>query len=170
MLTSTLSTILKNKQDVLGGFQELLKQEKARPGFVRDSKYPEVETALLEWLKNARAANLPVHGPTLTAKAEALALRINKQEFKCGNGWLVRFKKRHGVTYKTTVGESGAVCKDAVDTSRRHRLAEILEQYMEKDIYNLNEAAFFYKTLPKRTYTTAGGFSSRALRVTSFPC
>lgn len=107
-----------------------------------------------------------------------------KPEFKCSNGWLVRFKKRHGVTSKTIVCEGETVSKDTVDTWRRHRLAEILEKYMEKDIYNLNEAASFYKTLPKRTYTTAGGFLSggkpskervnvclkRVLRVTSSPC
>ncbi|KAH7977946.1 hypothetical protein HPB49_004029 [Dermacentor silvarum] len=31
---------------------------------------------------------------------------------------------------------------------------------MKTDIYNLDEAAFFYKMLPKGTFTTAGGFSS----------
>ncbi|KAG0410276.1 hypothetical protein HPB47_012610 [Ixodes persulcatus] len=136
---STLSTILKNKQDVPGGFQKSFSSKRKR---FRGSKYPEVETALLEWLKNARAANLPVHGPALTAKAEALALQMNKPEFNCSYRWLERFKKRH-------------VCQDTVDMWRRHRLAEILEQYMDRDIYNLDEAAFFYKILPKRTYTTA---------------
>ncbi|KAG0431509.1 hypothetical protein HPB47_021738 [Ixodes persulcatus] len=33
---------------------------------------------------------------------------------------------------------------------------------MDKDIYNLKEATFFYKILPKRTHTTTGGYRTKA--------
>uniref|UniRef100_A0A023GKX0 Putative tigger transposase n=1 Tax=Amblyomma triste TaxID=251400 RepID=A0A023GKX0_AMBTT len=154
---STLSTVLKNKDAVLDGFEKSFSSKRKRN---RDSKYPEVEGALLQWLKNARSANLPVNGPALTAKAEALALQMGHKDFKCSNGWLERFKKRHGVTSKTIVGESAAVSRDTVDVWRQHRLQALLEKYEDKDIYNLDEAAFFYKMLPNRTFTTPGASSS----------
>ncbi|XP_064479166.1 tigger transposable element-derived protein 4-like [Ornithodoros turicata] len=156
---STLSTILKNKQDVFNGFEKNFSSKIKRD---RGSKYPEVEVALLEWLKNARSANLPVHGPVLIAKAEALALQLGMPDFKCSNGWLERFKKRHAVRSTPINGESGAVNQDTVDTWRRNRLVELLEVYPDRDIYNLDEAALFYKLLHKRTYTTADGSSSGA--------
>lgn len=154
---STLSTVLKNKDAILDGFEKSFSAKRKRN---RDSMYPEVERALLEWLKNARSANLPVNGPALTAKAEALAAQMGKQDFKCSNGWLERFKRRHGVSSKSIVGESAAVDRDVVDGWRKHRLSALLQQYEDRDIYNLDEAAFFYKILPKRTYTTPGGTSS----------
>ncbi|XP_064462709.1 tigger transposable element-derived protein 4-like [Ornithodoros turicata] len=156
---STLSTILKNKQDVFNGFEKNFSSKRKRD---RGSKYPEVKVALLEWLKNARSANLPVHGPVLIAKAEALALQLGMPDLKCSNGWLERFKKRHAVRSTPINGESGAVNQDTVDTWRRNRLVELLEVYPDRDIYNLDEAALFYKLLPKRTYTTADGSSSGA--------
>lgn len=80
---STLSTILKNKREVFDGFEKNFSSKRKRD---RGSKYPKVEVALLEWLKNARAANLPVNGPALIAKAETLALQLGMPEFKCSNG------------------------------------------------------------------------------------
>lgn len=112
-------------------------------------------------MKNARAANLLANGPALTAKDEAMALQVKKPEFQCSNRWLERFKKFHGMSSKTIVGESGTVNQDTVDIWRRNRLVGPLDQYADNDIYNANKAAvFFYKLLPKRTYTTAGGSSS----------
>ncbi|KAK8758167.1 hypothetical protein V5799_004198 [Amblyomma americanum] len=154
---STLSTVLKNKEAVLDGFEKSFSAKTKRN---RDYRYPEVEGALLEWLKNARNANLPIHGPALTAKAEALALQMGHNDFKCSNGWLERFKKRHGVTSKSIVGESAAVNRDTIDVWRQHRLQALLEKYADRDVYNLDEAAFFYKMLPNRTFTTPGASSS----------
>ncbi|KAH7976638.1 hypothetical protein HPB52_017085 [Rhipicephalus sanguineus] len=85
---------------------------------------------------------------------------MGKQDFKCSNGWLERFKRRHGVSSKSIVGESAAVDRDVVNGWRKHRLSTLLQQYEDRDIYNLDEATFFYKILPKRTYTTPDGTSS----------
>lgn len=44
---------------------------------IRDSAFPEVEKALLLWLKKARSMNLPVTGPLLTEKALTFAAQLN---------------------------------------------------------------------------------------------
>ncbi|KAH7937015.1 hypothetical protein HPB49_007211 [Dermacentor silvarum] len=89
---------------------------------------------------------------------------MGHRDFKCSNGWLERFKERHGVTSKPIVGESAAVNRDTVDVRLQHRLQVLVEKYEDKDIYNLDEAAFFNKMLPNRTFTTAGRSSSGGKR------
>ncbi|KAH7959129.1 hypothetical protein HPB49_008470 [Dermacentor silvarum] len=80
---------------------------------------------------------------------------MGHKDFKCSNGWLERFKKRHSVTSKSIVDESAAVNRDTVDVWRQHRLQALFQKYEDKDIYNLDEATFFYKMLPNCTFTTA---------------
>lgn len=43
---------------------------------------------LVEYLENARAANLAVSGHALVAKAKTLASELNELAFTCNNGWL----------------------------------------------------------------------------------
>ncbi|KAH7958299.1 hypothetical protein HPB49_000639 [Dermacentor silvarum] len=72
---------------------------------IRDSAFPEVEKALLLWLKKARSMNLPVSGPLLAEKALTFAAQLNCTGFACSNGWLSRFKARYSIVGK-------AVCAD----------------------------------------------------------
>ncbi|KAH7978313.1 hypothetical protein HPB49_005183 [Dermacentor silvarum] len=74
---------------------------------------------------------------------------MGHKDFKCSNGWLERFKKRHSVN------------RDTVDVWCQHWLQALLEKYEDKDTNNLHEAALFYKMLPNHTFTTTGGSSSR---------
>ncbi|KAH7965156.1 hypothetical protein HPB49_004545 [Dermacentor silvarum] len=85
---------------------------------------------------------------------------MGDKDFKCSNGWLERFKKRHGVTSKSIIDESTAVNRDTVDVWHQHRLQALLEKYEDKEIYNLDEATFFYKMLLNHTLTIAGRSSS----------
>ena len=48
----------------------------------RSGKDVEVEEALWKWLKIARLHGVPVHGPTLCVKAEMLACKLGKEDFK----------------------------------------------------------------------------------------
>ena len=71
IVSSTLSTILKNKTDIVSKF-ELSKFQPTRKRF-RTATCEDVEEALLRWFRGARDKNLPVNGPLLRGKAEQLA-------------------------------------------------------------------------------------------------
>lgn len=117
---------MKNREAILDGFDKSLL---AKQNHNRNSKCPEVESELLEWLKNARSANLPMNGPALTSRGEALALQMGNQDFKCNNGWLEHFKQQHSVSSKSVVAESAAMDCDTAEGWRKHGLSSLLQQY-----------------------------------------
>lgn len=160
---STLSTILKNKTKVIETYGKTHLSKRSR---IRFPTYPDVKAALMKWLQNANAAHLPVNGTILREKADELALRLGHEEFKCSNGWFTRFKQRNNLTYLTVCGESGSTDANVVDDWRKRTLAPLLQEYKEDDVYNLDEAALFYKMLPTKTFaaketTVSGGSSPR---------
>lgn len=85
---------------------------------------------------------------------------MGHNDLKCSSGWLEQLKRQHGVTSKSIVAESTAMNCDTIGVWHQHQLQALLEKYEDKDIYNLDEAAFFYKMLQNRTFTTIGGSSS----------
>ncbi|KAH8031414.1 hypothetical protein HPB51_017186 [Rhipicephalus microplus] len=118
---------------------------------MRDSAYPEVEKALLLWLKKARSMNLPVSGPLLTEKALTFADQLNCPGFACSNGWLSRFKARYGIVGKVVCGEAAAADKEGAVEWQDTVLQEALTAYDAADIFNFDESALFYCLLPNRT-------------------
>ena len=71
-------------------------------------------------------------------------------DWNCFNGFLERFKKRHGITFKAAAGESAAVDSDIVDDWLT-RLPQTLVGYSPDDIFNMDETGIFFKLLPDRT-------------------
>ncbi|KAL3216321.1 hypothetical protein MRX96_006504 [Rhipicephalus microplus] len=76
---------------------------------LREASYPDVEEALLMWLRDARSRNIPVNGLLLRKRAEQLAVVFNQEQFQCSEGWLSRFKSRHAIAFKCLFGESASV-------------------------------------------------------------
>lgn len=52
--------------------------------------------------------------------------------------------------------EIGTVDEAAVDNWCNHRLAELRKVYRDKDIFNLNKVALFYKMLQSLMFTSKG--------------
>ncbi|KAH7960166.1 hypothetical protein HPB49_017519 [Dermacentor silvarum] len=102
---------------------------------IRDSAFPEVEKALLLWLKKARSMNLPVSGPLLAEKALTFAAQLNCTGFACSNGWLSRFKARYSIVGKTVC--AGITFEGFADADKDLELCaeltddEIIRQVME---------------------------------------
>lgn len=59
---STIDTILKNKGKILKAIED---GAGGKRSIVKAVKYPELEEALLKWLKDVRSENVAVDGPTL---------------------------------------------------------------------------------------------------------
>ena len=71
-------------------------------------------------------------------------------------GWLDRWKARHGIAMKVKCGESLSVDKKATEDWKVLTLKPLLEQYNPCDIYNADETGLFYKCLPSRTLAFKG--------------
>ena len=145
---STLSTIIKDKQKILAAFdQATFEPERKR---MRTATYEDVEDAVLLWFKNIRGRNVPVSGSILQTKAEELAKELGHHDFRCSNGWLQRFKSRHGIAQKRICGESSSVSEVTVD-QWLSSLPTLIEGYEPHNIFNADETGLFFKLLPDKT-------------------
>ena len=100
----------------------------------------------------ARARDAPDTSAVLEEKANHLAGLLGKPEFKATNGWLSRWKSRHGIKFKKAHGEKDADV-DAADQWLSTVLAEILERYEPCNVYNADETGIYYRALPDGTLT-----------------
>lgn len=76
---------------------------------LREATYPDVESALLMWLRDARSRDIPVNGLLLRKRAEQLAVVLGHDDgVTFSDGWLECFKARHGVTFMQVCGDSTA--------------------------------------------------------------
>ena len=99
----------------------------------------------------ARARDALVTSAVLEEKANHLAGLLGKPEFKATNGWLCRWKLRHGIKSKKAHGKDADV--DAADQRLSTVLAEILERYEPCNVYNADEIGIYYRALPDGTLT-----------------
>ncbi|XP_023237227.1 tigger transposable element-derived protein 4-like [Centruroides sculpturatus] len=166
---TTLVGILKKKEEIkklfLGSSSRMSRKRQ------RKSLYKDVEDALVRWLKQTRSSNLPVSGPILKQKAMEIAGVLGVEtNFSASDGWLERFKGRHGVTFKKLCGEKESVDMTSVGTWKETVLQEIEKSYKPENVFNLDETGLFYKLLPEKTAmfkneSCHGGCKSK-LRVT----
>ncbi|KAH7984446.1 hypothetical protein HPB52_020892 [Rhipicephalus sanguineus] len=104
---NTLSNILKNKRSVLDAFEnDQFKMSRKR---MRTGAHPELEHALLIWIREARSNRLPLSGDIVAAKASSLAIMLGIENFASSDGWLTRFKQRHDMVFKSVNGKRAAV-------------------------------------------------------------
>ena len=117
---------------------------------------PKLDDGLLMWLKQARGQNLPVSGDLLKEKAMKLAELMHITDFTASEGWLDKFKKRHGITFKTVQGEAGAVDSQSLLEWQQQVLQPLLRQFSADDVFNLDETGLFWQLLPNKTMTFRG--------------
>ncbi|XP_067120346.1 tigger transposable element-derived protein 4-like [Centruroides vittatus] len=147
---STLVGILKKKEEI----KKLFLGSSLRPSRKRQRKspYKDVEDALVCWLKKIRSSNLPISRPILKQKAMEIAGVLGVEtDFSASDGWLERFKGRHGVTFKKLCGEKESVDMISVETWKERVLQEIEKLYKPENVFNLDETRLFYKLLPEKT-------------------
>ncbi|KAM7281320.1 tigger transposable element-derived protein 4-like, partial [Ixodes scapularis] len=144
---STLSTIVKAKSPLRQEAEDFTPSRKR----LRKGNFPQLEKALLMWCHQAWASKIPISGPLLREQGLALALRMGLVDFTASDGWIDKFKKRHGLVFKTVSGESAGVNTDVIESWQETRLQEILRDYQPADIYNADECGLVFKCLPNKT-------------------
>lgn len=123
---------------------------------LKKGKFPEVEDALLEWLKFQRSKLTPISGPILREKAAQLAKLLNVNDFKISDGWLEGFKKRHGIVFRSIAGEKTNVNEGDIHVWLEVTLPNLIRDYKLDDVFNLDETGLFYRLLPEKTLTFKG--------------
>lgn len=149
LASSTLSTILKNKDCILENFN-LNKFEPKRKRF-RSGNYSDIEDALCKWFTSVRSNDIALSGPFLASKAEKLAKDLGYHEFVATNGFIERFKQRRGINCQSVCGESKSVDQTIIDDWKTEKLPLMTRDYAPCDIYNVDETGLFYKLQPSKT-------------------
>ena len=90
----------------------------------------------------ARGSNIPIIGSMNQEEAKEIANQLQIDDFKASNGWLQKWKNYYNIANFTISGEESDVNEETVN-SCAERLRELTRGYELKDIWNLDETAFF---------------------------
>lgn len=124
----------------------------------------DLEDKLIAWIRRCEQHKLPVvTGATVVAKAEKLRASIRHRAdplqrtaldaLVFSQGWLSRFQKRHNLSSKRAHGEAASVCAGVVEEGRK-KLQDVTQGYERRDVFNMDETAFFFCSAPSRTIST----------------
>lgn len=149
---STISKIISQKDELKQDAAENKMRDRKRK---RTGKADDVEKALYTWFADARAQDTPITTVILEEKARQFTTALDKPDFKVTNGWLCRWKARHGIKYKKAHGEKNDADLEAADTWTSFVLSDVLENFEPRNIYNADETGIYYRALPDGTLTFA---------------
>ncbi|KAB0802245.1 hypothetical protein PPYR_04431 [Photinus pyralis] len=76
---------------------------------LKKSENPKLEKQLYSWFLKQREHNLPISGEMIKQKALMIGKNLNIPTFTASEGWLHRFKSRHGVRFLKITGERDAI-------------------------------------------------------------
>lgn len=148
--SSSLRTIIKNRDAITDAAKGGCKRKKVRSG-----KYEDVEEIVIEWIHQSRDASIPLSGPIIQEKAREIAGKLNT-DFSASNGWLDRFKQRHGIVYRQISGESESVSDSDVNDWQSEVLPRLINNYAPRDVFNVDECGLFFKLMPDKSYVFKG--------------
>lgn len=174
---STISDIRTNRENILS-FVSICEEEPNKRQTLKLSDYPLLDSALYQWFLQERSRHTPISGPILKEKAMVFHNKIHPEasDFKASDGWLTKFKKRHGIRKLSVTGEKLSSDTEAVEPFKKKFLSKIEELgLIHEQIYNADESGLFWRLLPEKTFvhkyeTTAPGRKLSKERVTFMPC
>lgn len=158
---STLNTILTKADQINDNFTENQSTE-TRKRF-KKSLFDDVDEELYEYFLKMRKKNAELSTNDIKSKALEIAIGKNYGDFKASNGFIRCFKSRYNIKFKDLHGEGGSV--DLVTTNDWFKkLKNILTDYAEDEIYNLDETGLFFRAQKGRTYVTGKEGNDKNLR------
>lgn len=175
---STINDWRRNRKTI-EGFCTQIETEKVlqKRCTLRKAKHELVEDALWLWFVQERRRGTPLSGPILKEKAMILHSKLQPEEaFSASEGWLSRWKKRHGVHYIGVCGEKLSADPTAAKNFSAKFLKIIGDQNLSPEqIYNIDETGLNFRLLPRKTFatpqeTSAAGFKVSKERITVALC
>lgn len=148
--TGAVCNILKRKREYLNDYESNQCSEVKRK--IKNDLGKKIDDETYSWFVAQRAKNLPISGPILQERARQISMEFcGNVEFKASNGWLDKFKSRHGISYRAICGESAGV--NFITTNEWiNRLPSIIDGYDRSNIFNADETSLFFKALPNKSY------------------
>jgi hypothetical protein len=86
----------------------------------------------------------------LKMKALRISAELKLVDFRASDGWILNFKKQHGIGEQVSHGEAGSADQAYVEIAETG-LPKLLQGADLKDIYNMDETDLNYRSVPKRT-------------------
>ncbi|XP_064414835.1 jerky protein homolog-like [Latimeria chalumnae] len=112
-----------------------------------------LDTAVYNWFVQERAVGTPISGPIVKAQAEKFCKELNgENNFAASQGWLDRFKRRHGISQVKISGEIRSADSEAANTFSDELKAYLEEEgFTEEQVYNADESGLYFTMLPDTT-------------------
>ncbi|KAG7172017.1 Tigger transposable element-derived protein 7-like 10 [Homarus americanus] len=133
---------------------------------MRVAKDTNLEEAVTKWFVQQRSCGNVVRGVEIQAAAVKLASHMGIENFKASDGWLWRFRNRHGMCNKITHGEAGRAPTKDIEPFRE-RLNDLIksEGLLISQVYNVDETGLYWRSLPRNTRTFKNEASSPGRKV-----
>nr|BAN21014.1 unkown protein [Riptortus pedestris] len=172
----TVRDILKKKKDI-SGFVSSSAQTTFPRKTMKTSTLKDVDEAVYQWFIQRRAEGVPISGPMVSEKALWFHENLKIEEpFSASQGWLHKFKKRHGIRQLAIQGESLSGDNVAATLFIENFNCLVKKFDLTPDqIYNADESGLFWKMLPSKTLAAhsekyAPGHKSSKERLTIMTC
>ena len=128
----TVSTIFSNKQKTKEAFEQNRLVDTRKK--IRSATYSDIDEAMEKWYTQVRAKGLPVSGPLLIEKPKRFAELLKVDDFKASQGWIDKFKTRHGLKCKVLAGVAESVSDATVQNWTDVVLPKHLEGWQAKNV------------------------------------
>ena len=169
-------TFVKKKNEIrekLTKGSEILQKRKT----LKNSSNPKLDEALYFWFLQKRSIHLPITDEVLIEKAIWFNQQLmGNSNFKASNGWLNRFKSRHGIRCLKVTGEKLSNDTSMIEPFKQRLIEKMNEMELSaSQLYNADESALFWRklldtTLVHEAENTAPGRKISKDRVTFMPC
>ena len=110
---------------------------------------------IYEFLKLAHERRKCITGPTLKLLAIEKSKVLSIENFMASDGWLSKFKSRHGIKANTISGEVKAVDTELV-VSWKTVLPTILVDYDPSNVFTYDETGLLFNTTTDRSLILPG--------------
>lgn len=177
--TSTVSDWKKQRKEIEDFCCKMIcKDSLEGRGTAKKAKNETLDDALFMWYSAQRERGLPISGPILAQKALSLNKKLPNPDLKftASQGWLERWKNRHGIRQLTLTGESLSSDVAGAEKFKKDFEQFVLSEELTPDqIYNADETGLFYRMLPSKTLASkledsAKGYKKSKDRLTAMAC
>lgn len=151
---AAISKIKKKRHEILEAVSNTF--ESARKKTLHKPEYVDLGQCLFEWFLNQRQRNCAVSGPMLKSRAKAEFQRLypdkSSDAFNASDGWLSKFKKRHGIRYLKICGEILSSDTSEITPFIHKFRAKLNEmQITDAQLCNADESGLYFRILPDKT-------------------